>query len=143
MPSIADRMAEQHEVIDARLVATAHHLDAGELASAEATLAELAAGLRQHIAVEEAHLFPAFEGLALADLEIAAAMRTQHRELEQLVAAMATALGRRERGPALHAKAALHAALGAHDDEEEAICAALDRGLDAGARAQLITQLGR
>ncbi len=142
-PSIVDSMAGQHEVLDARLIATAHHLDAGAMAAAGAALVELAAGLRQHIEVEEAHLFPAFEALPHADLAIAVEMRTQHRNLEQLVAAMRAALDRRDRSTALHAKAALHAALGRHDDDEEAICAALDRGLDAGARAQLIAQLGR
>ncbi|MBK9034330.1 MAG: hemerythrin domain-containing protein [Myxococcales bacterium] len=139
--SIADRMDELHGAIDASLAKTAHQLDDGHLPEANAALAELAAGLRRHIALEETQLFPAFARSPAADLELLAAMNAQHREIEALIATMITATATHDRGAALHAKAALHAALGVHDDEEEALCAALDRALDADARAALIAHL--
>ena len=139
--TIADRMNELHGTIDASLARTAHHLDDDHLAAAAAALAELAVGLRRHIAVEEHHLFPAFARSPAADLELLAAMNAQHREILALVATMTEATAAHDRGAALQAKAALHAALGVHDDEEEALCAALDRTLDVSARADLIAHL--
>ena len=141
--SIADRMSEQHEAIDARLAATAMHLDAGQLGLAADAATALAAALRHHAQVEEDHLFPAFARSPVADLELLGAMHRQHAEIVELVTALSAAAAAHDQGHALQAKAALHAALGAHDDEEEVLCAALDRSLDAAARAALLAQLAR
>lgn len=141
--SIADRMSEQHEAIDARLAATAMHLDAGQLGMAADAATALAAALRHHAQVEEDHLFPAFARSPVADLAVLAAMHTQHAQIAALVATLSSAAAARDQGHALQAKAALHAALGAHDDEEELLCAALDRALDAPARTALLAVLAR
>jgi hypothetical protein len=68
-------------------------------------------------------------------------MHAQHAELEVLIAAFTDALAAGARGKALTAKAALHAALGAHDDEEEALCAALDAALGPAGLTQLVAAL--
>ncbi len=141
--TIAERMSEQHEAIDARLATTAMHLDAGRLAMAADAATALATALRHHAHVEEAYLFPAFASSPVADLEVLATMHAQHAEIAELVAALSAAAAAHDQGHALRAKAALHAALGAHDDEEELLCAALDRSLDAAARAALLSQLAR
>ena len=142
-PSIADKMSEQHEAIDGRLATTALHLDAGRLAMAADAATALAAALRHHAQLEEDFLFPAFARSPVADLDVLATMHRQHAEIVELVTALSAAAAAHDQGHALQAKAALHAALGAHDDEEEVLCAALDRSLDAAARAALLAQLAR
>lgn len=141
--TLADDMSGQHQAIDARLARTSAHLDGGDTAAAARDAAELAAALRHHIRLEEEHLFPAYARAPAADLELLAAMRNQHAEIAALVQELEETLAAGNRGPALAAKAALHAALGTHDDEEEALCAALDRTLDGPGRAQLVALLRR
>ena len=98
--SIADRMSEQHDAIDARLAATAMHLDAGQLGMAADAATALAAALRHHAQVEEDHLFPAFARSPVADLEVLAAMHTQHAQIAALVATLSAAAAARDQGRA-------------------------------------------
>lgn len=139
--ALADDMASQHQVIDARLARASALLDDGDDGAAAREANAMAAALRHHIRLEETHLFPAYAATPAATPGLVATMHAQHAKLEVLIAAFTDALAAGARGKALTAKAALHAALGAHDDEEEALCAALDAALGPAGLTQLVAAL--
>lgn len=108
-----------------------------------APLQELTDGLRRHIAWEEEHLFPLFEqrtGMSLAGPT--AAMRREHRHIEQLLDALHDALGA-GRSQELERQEAVFADILAQHNakEEQVLYPSIDNLLSEDACADLFRRI--
>jgi len=140
---ITETIEWDHDRLD-RLERTAFDAwGAGDSASAEAAFALFAHGLRRHIGFEEALLFPEFErrnGIA-PDSGPTATMRTEHRQILALLAAIELAI-RSEAVPAQLLRSHLRDVLRAHNrNEEETLYPVTDSVLTPGQREELVRRI--
>lgn len=116
---------------------------AGDSSAAEAAFALFAHGLRRHIGFEEALLFPEFERRNGVDPNDGptAVMRTEHREILAVVAAIELAI-RTNGAPVPVLRQHLHDLLLVHNRrEEEFLYPAADRVLTSAERDELIRRV--
>jgi uncharacterized protein (DUF2249 family) len=127
------------EEIEARAFAG---FEAGDGSAAREAWAEFALGLRRHIGFEEAILFPAFEqGTGLSpDAGPTAVMRQEHRRIEELIDAIASAFA--GAGSPQPLRTELHRVLGEHNMKEEQILYPMtDNCLSAADRDALMARI--
>ncbi len=108
------QLAAEHRAIDSQLFSVARRLVDDRLVAAGLALERLDHRLREHMAIEEATLFP------LAG-ESAAPLADDHHAIHQLLDEVAAAIDSRDREAALRALARLATWLGEHSSREEAI----------------------
>jgi uncharacterized protein (DUF2249 family)/hemerythrin superfamily protein len=137
---VAEALAWDHDRLDALESEAFAARAAGDLALATHRFHEFAHGLRRHIAFEEALLFPAFEGRTggSAHEGPTAAMRAEHREIEQRLHDMECRFTRPE-DPMTGARAAFHELMHDHNfKEEQVLYPATDRLLGEDERDELV-----
>lgn len=139
MGAISDFMGRDHDRLDAIFADFCKEADG---AKARELFARFDAGLRAHIAWEEEILFPAFEAkTGMRDAGPTAVMRTEHREIERVLAALAELAGRGD--PADQARA-LFGVLGPHNQKEEHVLYPwLDRSLPGEETASMLERIER
>jgi uncharacterized protein (DUF2249 family) len=114
----------------------------GDGDGARAAWTEFDFGLRRHIRFEEQILFPAFEGGTgmSPDAGPTAVMRAEHREIEELLAAIDGALA--GGGAPLPLREELHQVLGAHNMKEEHVLYPMtDRSLGEAESDALVARI--
>ena len=108
------QLAAEHRAIDSHLFSVARRLVDDRLVAAGLALERLDRRLRDHMAIEEATMFP------LAG-ESAAPLADDHHAIGQLLDEVAAAIDARDREAALRALARLATCLGEHSSREEAV----------------------
>lgn len=140
---ITEAIEWDHDRLD-RLERTAFDAwGAGDSASAEAAFALFAHGLRRHIGFEEALLFPEFERRNgnVPESGATAALRTEHRQILALVAAIELAI-RSDVVPVPLLRTHLRDVLRAHNrNEEQVLYPATDNMLTPGEREELVRRI--
>ena len=107
------QLAGEHRALDSQLFSMARRLVDNRLVAAGLALERLDRRLRDHMAIEEATLFP------LAG-EIAAPLADDHHAIRRLLDEVAAAIDARDREAALRALARLATCLGEHSGREDA-----------------------
>jgi uncharacterized protein (DUF2249 family) len=115
---------------------------AGDLPAAKSAFAMFAHGLRGHIGLEEALLFPEFERRSgIASDGPTAALRSEHREILALVGAIELAI-RSDAVPAPALRSHLRDVLRAHNGkEEQMLYPVADRVLTSDERKELVSRM--
>ena len=135
---VNEALSWDHDRLDDLEAAAFQARAAGDLPSAFDLYSEFAFGLRRHIGFEEDLLFPAFEqGTGMPPTAgPTAVMRTEHREILQLLEQIELGIGDAA-APVAALRALFHAVLGEHNvKEEQVLYPAVDQLLrDDGADA--------
>lgn len=140
---VNEALSWDHDRLDAlegAVFASRHERRFGDAA---ALFRVFAFGLRRHIRFEEQILFPEFDLKSGFPSEMGptAVMRLEHREIEEILAAIEEAV-ERDDAEAEQLRRRLHAVLAPHNAKEEAVVYPLtDRALDDTARDALIARI--
>jgi len=119
---IFEALSWDHDRLDALEAAAFQARAAGDLPSAFDLYTEFAFGLRRHIGFEEDLLFPAFEAESGMPPTAGptAVMRTEHREILQLLEQIELGIGDAA-APLAALRARFHSVLGEHNVKEEQV----------------------
>ena len=127
--------AQQHEHLRVLHRRLDDAFERGAVAAVRAAAERLHAALTAHFELEDAVIFPAFHGLAQRSAHDLNALAREHRrylaELERLRAQLGTAA----LATLADAYRALSAAVGDHEQREEALLSSLEAAADSPARA--------
>ena len=111
---------QDHRDCDARWVDVEELLDAGDIELARAAWQKYDSSMRRHIAMEEEVLFPAFDANSgMAGGGPVAVMKTEHRQMEGLLAQIAGAIEEGDAEQAMELGDALLMLVQQHNEKEE------------------------
>ena len=140
---VTEALAWDHDRLEAIEARAFEARARGDAAAARETFALFARGLERHIRFENEILFPEFEARSGLGPEAGptAAMRIEHRRIEELLAAIERSIGEpRPQAEALRRE--LHQVLGDHNvKEEQVLYPATDRLLGEAERDELVARI--
>jgi len=96
METIKELLTDDHRQCDALFAAVEQAVTAGEWEKADAAFARFSAAMTNHFDLEEETLFPEFEaqtGMTMGPTQV---MRSEHRQIRELLAAAEVALAARD-----------------------------------------------
>src|SRR5262245_12380976 len=141
--SVMDYLAWDHDRLDALFERAFEARAGGAFEEAARRFHEFANGLRRHIGLEEALLFPEFERLTGISREAGptAVMRYEHRQIEAILETLARTI-HLQGDEAESARLSLHGVLFGHNmKEEQVLYPTTDRLLSAERRTALVERL--
>jgi hemerythrin-like domain-containing protein len=144
MTTIAAFLTDDHRACDEPLVAVERLVADGDWEEARRRWDEFRAAVERHFAREEDVLFPAFEAATGMTAGPTAVMRSEHRQIRQVLGALEAALGRRDRGDCLGIIETLLLLMQQHNAKEENVLYPMsDRTLGARAAALVADMQGQ
>lgn len=142
-PGVTEYLSWDHDRLDATLATGLSAAAGGDWARANECVQAFRLGLLRHIDIEEKMLFPAFEErTGMHHGGPTQVMRMEHEGIQECVAGIVSSAGRHDSDDLMRWHANLLGVLVEHNMKEEQILyPGIDRVLDDGDRAQMITDM--
>lgn len=143
MATIAAFLTDDHRACDDSLVAAERLIASRSWDEARARCDAFRVAVERHFAREEEVLFPAFEAATGMTTGPTAVMRTEHRQIRQVLESLQAALGRRDRNECLGIVETLVMLIQQHNAKEENVLYPMsDRALGDRAAAVVAEMRG-
>lgn len=140
--SIAETLTEDHRRCDRLLALVESAADGGDWDRVSAEALEFDNATERHFAFEEEVLFPELEAAAPMAAGPTGVMRTEHRQIRQLLAELKEAVAARDADECLGVLGTLHLVSQQHNAKEEAILYRMADQVLGPRAGELLQQLG-